>query len=176
MLAERAFSAAWSPDGKELMFAGHKNGSMDYEVRRLDIQTGMVSEIPGGQQKFVLAWSAEGRQVAKDEAASLWILDPQARKWNQLFQGPCATATPSPDGNYVYCETSNVPYHKVVRVRISSGHVETVMEIKGLRRVVDDEEGTLLSVALDGSVLLTRCGHGRDLRPRREVAVTSRDN
>jgi hypothetical protein len=30
------------------------------------------------------------------------------------------------------------------------------MEIKGLRRAVDDEVGTLLSVAPDGSVLLTR--------------------
>ena len=55
-----------------------------------------------------------------------------------------------------FCEISNVPYHKVVRVQVSNGNVDKVMEIKGLRRAVDDEVGTLLSVAPDGSVLLTR--------------------
>lgn len=156
MLAEAAVDPQWSPDGKELMFGALKRGFLDYELRKLDLQTGVASPIPEGQQKLPLAWSAGGRLVATDDAFSLWIFDPQARKWNQLFQGPCATAEPSPDGNYVYCETSNVPYHKVVRVRISNGNVETVMEIKGLRRAVDDEVGTSLSVAQDGSVLLTR--------------------
>lgn len=62
----------------------------------------------------------------------------------------------SPDGNYAYCETSDTPYHKMVRAGLSDGHVEAVMEIKGLRRVVDEEIGTAFAVGLDGSVLLTR--------------------
>jgi len=62
----------------------------------------------------------------------------------------------SPDGVYAYCEASDGPDHKVVRVKVSDGYAETVMEIKGLRRVVDQFAGTSLSVAPDGSILLTR--------------------
>ena len=41
-------------------------------------------------------------------------------------------------------------------MKVSDGYAETVMEIKGLRRVVDQFAGTSLSVAPDGSILLTR--------------------
>jgi hypothetical protein len=96
-------------------------------------------------------------QVDVTQAGQRFVINTRPdRIWNQLFQGPCATVEASPYGNYLYCETSNVPYHKVVRVRVSNGNVETVMEIKGLRRAVDVEVGTLFSVARDGSVLLTR--------------------
>jgi len=62
----------------------------------------------------------------------------------------------SPDRHYAYCETSDVPNHKIVRVRVSDGQVEPLMEIKGLRRVVDTSVGTTLGISPDGSVLLTR--------------------
>jgi hypothetical protein len=96
-------------------------------------------------------------QVDVTQGGQRFIINTRPEQiWNQLFQGPCATVEASPYGNYLYCETSNVPYHKAVRVRVSNGNVETVMEIKGLRRAVDVEVGTLLSVTRDGSVLLTR--------------------
>ncbi len=40
MLAEAAVGSKWSPDGKELMFGGLKSGFLDYELRKLDLQTG----------------------------------------------------------------------------------------------------------------------------------------
>ena len=84
------------------------------------------------------------------------IFDPQSEKWSQLLKDPCANQEISPDGEYVYCEDSAVPYHKVVRVRLSDGRTETMMEIKELRRVVDHYFGTSIGVTPDGSVLLTR--------------------
>jgi serine/threonine protein kinase/Tol biopolymer transport system component len=156
MIAQGGDSPAWSTDGNELMFDVQENGFLDYEPRILDLKSGKVSPIPDGQQKLALGWSAQGKPIAIDADSSPWAFDPQTQKWSELLKGPCATSELSPGADYLYCETSDVPYHKVVRVRLSDGHAETVMEIKGLRRVVDEKEGTSLGIAPDGSVLLTR--------------------
>ena len=156
MVAAAAVDPVWSPDGNALMFSAIKDGGQYYELRRFDVRDGTVLPIPGGEHKYSVGWSAGDKPVADDEHKKAWIFDPQTRKWSELLSEPCTILEFSPDGNYAYCETSDTPYHKIVRVRLSDGHVETMMEIKELRRVVDEEIGTAFAVGLDGSVLLTR--------------------
>lgn len=156
IVAAAAVDPVWSPDGNKLMFSAIKDGGQFYELRRLDLRDGTVSLFPDGQHKYSVGWSAGDKPVADDEHKKVWIFDPQTQKWSELLSEPCAVSEFSPDGNYAYCETSDTPYHKMVRVRLSDSHVEAVMEIKGLRRVVDEEIGTAFAVGLDGSVLLTR--------------------
>jgi eukaryotic-like serine/threonine-protein kinase len=156
MVAKAGGGPAWSPDGNELTFSALKNGSIDYELRTIDLRSGMISPIPDGLKKRALTWSPQGKLAAIDFDGGVFILDPRTQKWSELFKGQCAAAAISPDGAFLYCETSSLPRHEVVRIRLSDGRAETVMEIKGLRRVVDDRIGTALSVTPYGSVLLTR--------------------
>ena len=156
MIAQKADSPVWSPDGNTLLFDVQEAGFLDFELRTLDLKSGKVSLIPDGEQKIPLGWSAQGKPVAIDSGYNLWVLNLETQKWSALLKGPCATAELSPRGDYAYCEKSDLPQHKVVRVRLSDEHAETVLEVKGLRRVVDEEIGTTMGVAPDGSVLLTR--------------------
>jgi Tol biopolymer transport system component/tRNA A-37 threonylcarbamoyl transferase component Bud32 len=155
MLAGTASYPEWSPDGKQVWYAAFKNGLVGYELRTLDLQTGAISLVPDGQQKSPLSWPDDGTLVAAG-GFNILKFDPRKGRFVQLIKGPCATAETSTDGRYAYCEASDVPNHKILRVRVSDGRIEPVMEIKGLRRVVDQRVGTTLNVTPDGSVLLIR--------------------
>jgi hypothetical protein len=61
----------------------------------------------------------------------------------------------SRDSKYLYCTTGGVE-PKALRIRFSDGKVETIANLKGLRRVVDPYFGTQVGVTPDGSVMLTR--------------------
>ena len=160
VLLQGATGGSWSPDGKSLLINigknGLRNGIRDFELQQIDPSNGRASSFPGGQSKYGFGWSAAGDVVAYDEGFNLRILNPRSQAWSELLKGPCAAMKVSTDGTFAYCETSDVPYHKIVRVRLSDRRMETVMEIKGLRRVADQYLGTTLGVAPDGSVLLTR--------------------
>lgn len=62
----------------------------------------------------------------------------------------------SPDGNYLYIDSTGSSDSKVVRLRLSDHHLETVAETKTLRQVNDEYTGTWVGVAPDGSILMTR--------------------
>ena len=160
MLLHGETGGTWSLDGRALLINavknGLKNGIRDYELQEIDPSSGKISSFPDGQSKYGLGWSAQGVLVAIDDTLNLQIFDPRTQTWSELLKGPCATVKLSPDGSFAHCETSDVPNHKIIRVRLSDRRAETVMEIKGLRRVVDEYFGTLMDVAPDGSVLLMR--------------------
>ena len=167
MLLQRGSGGTWSAEGSALLISVPKNGLTSgydgFELQQLDLSSGRVSSFPDGQSKYPLGWSAQEELVAVDSAFSLQIFSPRTQKWSDLVRGPCATGRLSPDARFAYCETSDAPYHKIVRVRLSDGRTETVTEVKGLRRVVDYVLGTTLGVAPDGSVLLTRDLGGEEI-------------
>jgi serine/threonine protein kinase/Tol biopolymer transport system component len=156
VVQQAAYDPVWSLDGNALLFTSEGKDWLDSDLRTLDLRTNTVQVIADSRRRGAMGWSADGKIIAYDDTFALWTLDPQTKNWSKLYPGPCATMEMSPDSHFVYCETSDVPDHKVIRLRLSDGHSEAVMEIKDLRRVVDAEIGTVLGVAPDGSVLLTR--------------------
>jgi eukaryotic-like serine/threonine-protein kinase len=157
MIRRGSTGAAWSPDGKTLFFSTQEETGSNDDLYLMDLSTGAVSSPPDSKSKLPEGWSAQGKLVAfSAQEFTPWIFDPQSEKWSQLLKDSCATGQMSPDREYLYCEVPSVPYHKVIRIRLSDSRSETVMEIKGLHRVVDDHMGTTIGVTPDGSVLLTR--------------------
>jgi serine/threonine protein kinase len=160
MVAENASPAGWSPDGNSLALSARAQvpGSQTgLEARVLTLQTSQVIPLPDGLHKMAWGWSASGKLVAiLEDFSQVVAFDFASGKWSTLFPGLCASLALSPDGKYFYCETDVNPYHKVLRVRVADGKAEPVMEIKGIRRVVDPDVGTTIGVGPDGSLLLTR--------------------
>jgi len=159
-IASDAAAPFWSPDGTSLAFSAilpDPTIPATIELRILDLQSGAVKPIPGGMRRVAVGWPAADRLVASsnDGSQKVATFDFRSQKWSDLG-GPCENIVPSLGGDYLYCETTETPYHKVVRVRLADGHRETVMAIRGLHRVVDPLEMTTLGIAPDGSVLLTR--------------------
>jgi eukaryotic-like serine/threonine-protein kinase len=157
LVRQGATGPTWDPDGKALFFSVRETGSKDFELQRMDLGTGAVSSLPDSKSKLAEGWSAQGKLVAFSmQQFNPWIFDRQSEHWSELLKDPCATGLMSPDREYLYCEVPSVPYHKVLRIRLSDSRLETMMEIKDLHRVVDEYTGTSIGVTPDGSVLLTR--------------------
>jgi hypothetical protein len=152
MLSENSLAPAWSPDGAALAF--YQLSATGPEIRNVDLRNGKVTSVPDGHDKIPIFWPTPNKLVALRSNLTAVVFDPQSEKWADLAMGPCATAVASSDGNYVYCEGMETPYHKVARIHLADGHRDMVLEIKDLRRVTVN--GTTLGVAPDGSVLLTR--------------------
>jgi serine/threonine protein kinase/Tol biopolymer transport system component len=156
-----AFSPVWSPDGNELAFSAPAQAS-DFETRVLNLKTGRITAISDGLLKFPVDWSPTNRIVTVNLAhTKVLAFELQTQKWSQLLSADISAinmfdGAASVDGKYIYIGTNEAPNHKVVRIRVTDGRVEPVMEIRGMRRVVDPFEGTTLGIAPDGSVLVTR--------------------
>ena len=81
--------------------------------------------------------------------------DFKTQKWTLLVRGHFAHWMPSVDGKYLYLLAAGDD-PKVLRVRLSDRKLETITSLKNCRPVEDEETGTWIGVAPDGSPLLTR--------------------
>ena len=171
-----AFSPVWSPDGNRLAVAAP--AKIQFATRVLDLKTGSVTAVSDGQLKMPVNWSPGNRLVAVNLAhTKVLAFDFQTQKWSPLLSVDISErnmfdGAASVDGRYVYIETNEKPSPKVIRIRVSDGHIEPVMQIGKIRRVVDPSQGTTLGVAPDGSVLVTHdVGRSRGVFLESEVAV-----
>jgi eukaryotic-like serine/threonine-protein kinase len=160
---------AWSPDGNSIAFTAPAPGKhqaekdflQDYVV---DLRTKKVSTVPdsvGLSQPF---WPETNTLLAiKMGNGKVMAFDFRTQKWSEFTHTGFGLWTPSPDGKYLYSD--HVPYDtenpKVFRLRIADRKMEAVLDLKGLRRVEDEQfvglnVSTWVGVTPDGSVLVTR--------------------
>jgi eukaryotic-like serine/threonine-protein kinase len=160
---------AWSPDANSIAFTapapgkhqGEKDFLQDYVV---DLRTKTVSTVPdsvGLSQPF---WPETNTLLAiKMGNGKVMAFNFRTQKWSEFTHTGFGLWTPSPDGKYLYSD--HVPYDtkspKVFRLRIADRKMETVLDLKGLRRVEDEQfvglnVSTWVGVTPDGSVLVTR--------------------
>jgi len=160
MVRRDAFGPVWSPDGNKLAF--DTPAKVSFAAHVLDLKTGVVTAIPDGFQKFAVSWSPSNRLVVVNLAhTKVLAFDVRTTSWSPLLSADISErnmfdGAPSLDGSYLYIEVNQLPNPKVIRIRVSDGLIEPVIEINGLRRVVDPFEGSTLGIAPDGSVLVTR--------------------
>jgi serine/threonine protein kinase len=160
-IADNAKNPSWSPDSNSVLVVvtdniGWESGFLG--LRTIDLQTGRINSVPDSAGKGGAFWPLRDMLVAPtfDGGVLKFVtFDLKMQKWADLVRGPFDNWMQSVDGKYLYY-TAGDEDPKVLRVRLSDHKVETVARLKNFRPVVDEDTGSWVGVAPDGSVLLTR--------------------
>jgi serine/threonine protein kinase/Tol biopolymer transport system component len=133
---------SWSPDGNSLAFDVELPGTHTFdmpnstEIRVLDMASGKISVIPQSRGMSSPVWVNNDTLVATtDDAARARRYDLKSQAWSDLASGPFSDCN-STDGTYVYGTTMGPALPKAVRIRVSDGHLESLLDLSGLSRVV----------------------------------------
>ena len=99
----RGYDPDWSPDGRRLVFAVFDQGREWLATARADGSA--VRRLgPGGRGVLVArpAWSPDGKLIAYEADAALWVTDPAGRRRRRLPTGGYADSPSwSPDGSRI---------------------------------------------------------------------------
>jgi WD40 repeat protein len=155
---KRGYGASWSPDGQLLVYADY--GDLPHTRFQLyDLRTGRRSIVPGSQDLIGVQWIAEDMLVAATgDKSKLVVFDVRTQKWSDLtapIPGGTANWAHSPDYKYVYYTTGTTE-PEIARVRIADKKTEVLASLKGLPLATGPDGNTQISVATDGSPVLTR--------------------
>jgi hypothetical protein len=146
----------WSPDGRALVsgFWPDDDPSRGHEIRRVDLETRMVSVVPGSRGLFSPRFSPDGRSLAALSVSSrtLGLLDLATGRWRALPAGE-SLAFPewTRDGRFIDVNRGS----QRIRVRLTDGQVEERASFEGLR-VMSEGLGNWVGRAPDGSLLGVR--------------------
>jgi len=125
------------------------------EVKLLDLRTGQISHVPGGQ--MLPLWAAPGKLIAaRRDLKTLQIYDLSSQRWSDFTKpedGPVGNWAHSPDFKYFYYTTRGQD-PRVFRVRMADMKSEVVASLKNLDASLGGVGYTQLSVAPDGSPVL----------------------
>jgi serine/threonine protein kinase len=160
-IADNAKNPSWSPDSNSVLVVvtdniGWESGFLG--LRTIDLQTGKINSVPDSAGKGGAFWPLRDMLVAPtfDGGVLKFVtFDLKMQKWADLVRGPFDNWMQAVDGKYLYY-TAGDEDPKVLRVRLSDHQVETVASLKNFRPVVDEDTGSWVGVAPDGSALLTR--------------------
>lgn len=144
-----------SPDGNFLVFNESTNSWQTPEVKLLDIRTGQLSLVPGGQ--LYPLWAAPGKFVAaRRDMRVLQIYDVSAAQWSNFSKpedGHVVSWAHSPDFKYFYYTTTGQD-PRLFRVRMADMKSEVVVSLKNLDASLGGLGYRQLSVAPDESPVL----------------------
>jgi Tol biopolymer transport system component/DNA-binding winged helix-turn-helix (wHTH) protein len=149
-------ATSWSPDGNFLVFNDSDVGWQTPEIKLLDVRTGQVSQIAGGQLNP--QWVAPGKIIAgRRDMLVLQIYDVSTQQWSDLTKpedGPVVNWAHAPDFSYFYYTTSG-QNARLVRVRSADLQSEVVASRKDIRLPVGSGTTAQMNVAPDGSPIFT---------------------
>jgi Tol biopolymer transport system component len=150
--------ALWSPDGN-LMVVNTGKGLQTFDLRTQKLSV-FPNHLANGLYLVGANWVKQDELVAATEDMKEFMtFDFKTQKWTDLAAGPFVNWDVSPDGKYLYYTTGGVE-PKIERVRFSDRKVETITSLKDFRQAAYGEGSTDISVAPDGSPVLTRdAGH-----------------
>ena len=149
-----AYWPHWSPDGNLLVFSNSGN------IQLFDLRTGKRSLVPASKGMENPQWVGEDQLfAATQDHGKLMVFDVRTQRWSDLLSftplGYVVNWAHSPDDKYVYYTTGGAD-PKAFRIRMADRKVDTITDLKNLRRAVGPAGNTEISVAPDGSVVFTR--------------------
>jgi serine/threonine protein kinase/Tol biopolymer transport system component len=152
----------WSPDGRALVFGEAlwpAEKSLWISLRRLDLDSLQVSDLPDSQGLCPDDWSPDGRFLLTHSADrhQLILYDINHRRPETLFSTdlPLQHAHWSHDGKYVYFDTLLGKEPELYRYRVSDRKLERLASLRNLR-LVEGTMGVWGGLAPDDSPLYLR--------------------
>ena len=126
---------SWAPDGT--LAYGVNNTSSQDAVKIVDLKTRKVSVLEGSQGLFGPRWSPDGRHMVavSYDGTKLMLFDAATRKWRELnaIRGQLGYLAWSADSSAVYTDTLGDKDPGYLRIRISDGKVERILDFKNIR-------------------------------------------
>ncbi|MGC2636721.1 MAG: protein kinase [Acidobacteriaceae bacterium] len=128
-----------SPDGKQVAFTRlvENGGSWKIEARMLDMGSGQVAMMPGGQGMRPEGWSRDGRLIVGVEwnGNNLELFDLRTKEWKMLAAGEADYPEFSHDSRFIYflrtVNDGNGENHMdVFRIAAAGGPLERVVDMK----------------------------------------------
>jgi Tol biopolymer transport system component len=129
----------WSPDGKALVY-----GNVDCEetqtcwIRRLDLATKRVSQIPGSHGFRTARWSPDGKYIAalQNEERELMLFDVRRRHWSMLADSITGdNINWSSDSQSIYADSPRGQRPVIERIRIKDKQRSTVVDLAPLQNI-----------------------------------------
>lgn len=141
------YNAAWSRDGKSIVFTSERNGSADLFRVNPD-GTGLEALTSSPAYDDQAAWSPDGRQLVfvstrADGTADLWTMNLATRRAKALTSGPGGDFRPSwsPDGNLIAFSSDRESSWPFGRGRWEHLHLVDLYVIRpdgsGLKRITE---------------------------------------
>jgi serine/threonine protein kinase/Tol biopolymer transport system component len=129
---------SWLPDGRSIVFGVSGPASPGEGLHNLDLETGMVSTLPGSEDLFSPHCSSDGRFIAGVVGVEmkLRLYDLATRKQTEIFAEQSRWPVWSPDGEYIYFYTAKRG-DAWQRFRLRDRNVEPVVSLKKIP-VADD--------------------------------------
>lgn len=160
-VAEEVRSAAWSPDGSQLVFQTiNRRIVNDFEIHTIDLRTKEIRAIPDSRGMLAPLWPNPDTVVAGSPSLAssqpLMAFDFKSQKWSPLVNDPVDNWVQSSDGRCIYFQKSDASGTTAFRIWLADRRIERVADLSGANRVEEPAVGTWLGVAPDGSALITR--------------------
>ncbi len=123
----------WSPDGRKLVYAPFPFDvpAGQAAVHTVDMDTRLVTRVPGSEGLFSPRWSPDGRYIAAvpNGGNTMELFELSSRRWRTLVL-PAEPSFPlwSRDGRYVHVGTPS----GAARIRVSDGSMEIIAPVRGI--------------------------------------------
>jgi len=128
---ESGFDTIWSNDGKRILMGQYETNvaSGESRIKGLDLETGKVEQIPGGERLFSPRWSPDGKQLCAlgRELGNLYLFEPLKRQWRELSKLHLSYPTWSSDGKYIYGAWYDEDL--IGRIAVTTGRREEIVRV-----------------------------------------------
>jgi Tol biopolymer transport system component len=148
----------WSPDGRFLVYGTVQcQPTNTCAIRRIDLSTGKVQTLPGSEGLFTARWSPDGHWIAATrlEQHQIFLFEVATQRWRKLADAVDGTDLSwSANSQYLYVNLAG-PNARIVRIRVTDGHWETVADLRSQNIFNLADVQTLgFSLAPDNSLIL----------------------
>jgi len=159
---------SWSADGSSIVFGELRYSPDKIAIHVMELATGKVVRLPGSEGLWTPRWSPDGRFIlaltadsVSSLSGSLMLFDVCTRKWKTLTQDAIIDPAWSRDGKFIYYK--GYPNPAVIRVRVSDGMVEKIVDLRDSKPEYDASFGLYVGLAPDDSPLMLRKVHQTEI-------------